>query len=184
MKLTRHHQIAAAFALAMLPSLVIAQKFISNKSTVYFFSSAPLEDIEATNTEGRSVFDVDNGEFVFSVPIIGFQFKKSLMQEHFNEKYLESDKYPKGTFIGKVSNYSKGDAMKDVVAEGTLELHGVKRQVSLPATLVVSMDAVKIESKFTVKLEDYNIKIPSLLFRNIAEEIEVTITFEYKPYGK
>jgi len=161
-----------------------AQTYILEKGTVTFFSSAPLEDIKATNNNTRSVFDSDKGDIVFSIPIKEFQFKKSLMQEHFNEKYLESDKFPKSSFSGKVSGFTKGTANGNVWAEGTLEIHGVKNQVKIPGTLNFSGDQVHIECKFVVKLEDYKIKIPSLLFQNIAEEVEVSLNYDYKLYEK
>ena len=160
------------------------QKYISEKSTTTFFSRAPLEDITAENTKARSVFDSDNGEIAFSVPIDQFQFRKSLMQEHFNEKYLESDKYPKSTFSGKLSKYKKGQNNSEVTATGTLEIHGVKKQIETKGELNWVDDKVQIKCKFMVKLEDYKIKIPSVLFQNIAEEVEVTVNFDYKLYEK
>jgi len=157
-----------------------AQKYISESSTTTFFSSAPLEDIKATNRKARSVFDSDKGDIVFSIPIKDFQFRKSLMQEHFNEKYLESDKFPKSTFSGKVTGFSKGISNDKVWAEGTMEIHGVKKNIKVPGKLNFAADKVNLECKFIVKLEDYNVEIPSLLFQNIAEEVEVTLIFEYK----
>ena len=141
-----------------------------------------MEDIKATNTKARSVFDSDNGEIAFTVPIKEFQFRKSLMQEHFNEKYLESDKYPKSTFTGKVTGFTKGVSNDKVWAEGTLEIHGKKKQIKVPGKLNFNGNKVNIECKFIVKLEDYNIKIPSLMFQNIAEEVEVTLLFDYRVY--
>jgi polyisoprenoid-binding protein YceI len=156
------------------------QKYVSESSTTTFFSSALIEDITASNDKGKSVFDSDNGEIIFSIPIKGFQFRKSLMQEHFNEKYLESEKYPKSTFSGKVTGFSKGVSNNNATAEGTLEIHGVKRNIKVPGTLSFNGDKVHLESKFMVKLEDYDIEIPSLLFQNIAEEVEVTLIYDYK----
>ncbi len=163
---------------------VVGQKYISEKSNIVFFSSALLEDIEARNEKAKSVFDADNGDFVFSIPVNQFQFAKSLMQEHFNEKYMESDKYPKITFRGNVLDFEKGVENNDVWAEGKLEIHGVKRNVKILGNLIFKSEKLIIKSKFIVKLEDYEIQIPSLLFQNIAEEVEVTVNFEYKRYEK
>ena len=160
------------------------QKYISESSETTFFSSAPLEDIKATNSKAKSVFDSDNGEIVFLILIKEFQFRKSLMQEHFNEKYLESDKYPKSTFNGKVTGYKKGASNDQVWAEGTLDIHGVKKKIKVPGALNFLGEKVILECKFMVKLEDYNVEIPSLMFQNIAEEVEVTLNFEYKLYEK
>lgn len=157
-----------------------SQKYVSEKGNVMFFSSALLEDIEARNQKARSVFNAATGEIVFSIPIKEFKFRKSLMQEHFNEKYMESDKYPKGTFSGIIKDFTPGAANPGTIAEGEFEIHGVKKKVSIPGMLDLRNGKLKLESKFVIKLEDYDIEIPTLLFQNIAEEVEVTISFEYK----
>ena len=161
-----------------------AQKFVSSSSEIKFFSGALLEDIEAVNTKSKSVFDSDNGQIVFSIPINQFEFKKSLMKEHFNEKYMESDKYPKATFKGQINNFVKEKTIADAFAEGELEIHGVKNKIKIPGSLEYKNDGIIILAVFTVKLEDYKIEIPTLLFQKIAEEVEVTISFEYKKYEK
>ena len=173
------------FLIGILGSnICLAQTYVLEGGSVTFFSSAPLEDITAINSKTRSVFDSDKGEIAFSIPIKEFQFKKSLMQEHFNEKYLESDKYPKSSFSGKVSSYTKGTDNENVWAEGTLEIHGIKKQIKVPGVLNFIGDKIHLECKFIVKLEDYKIKIPSVLFQNIAEEVEVTLNYDYKIYEK
>ena len=157
---------------------------MSESAYIKFFSSAPIEDITATNESANSVLDLDNGTFVFSVKIKGFQFEKSLMQEHFNENYLESDKYPKSTFSGKIVDWKNENGKKTVIAAGELTIHGVKRQVEIESTIEVSEGDVKVEAVFPIKLEDYKIKIPKAVFYNIAEEVEVTVKFDHKPYTK
>ncbi|MCH8232938.1 MAG: YceI family protein [Bacteroidetes bacterium] len=171
-------------ALLFISTSVVGQKYISEKSNIVFFSSALLEDIEARNEKAKSVFNADNGDIVFSIPVNQFQFAKSLMQEHFNEKYMESDKYPKTIFKGKVLDFEKGSENNNVWTEGELEIHGVKRNVKIQGNLIFKGEKVIIESKFIVKLEDYEIEIPKLLFQKIAEEVEVTVNFEYKRYEK
>ncbi len=170
--------------LLFISTSVVGQKYISEKSNIVFFSSALLEDIEARNEKAKSVFNADNGDIVFSIPVNQFQFAKSLMQEHFNEKYMESDKYPKTIFKGKVLDFEKGSENNNVWTEGELEIHGVKRNVKIQGNLIFKGEKVIIESKFIVKLEDYEIEIPKLLFHKIAEEVEVTVNFEYKRYEK
>ena len=170
--------------LLLISTSVVGQKYISEKSNIVFFSSALLEDIEARNEKAKSVFNADNGDIVFSIPVNQFQFAKSLMQEHFNEKYMESDKYPKTIFKGKVLDFEKGSENNNVWTEGELEIHGVKRNVKIQGNLIFKGEKVIIESKFIVKLEDYEIEIPKLLFHKIAEEVEVTVNFEYKRYEK
>lgn len=158
-----------------------AQKYVAEKSVITFFSDALIEDITATNSKTASIFNKETSDLVFSVPIREFQFEKKLMQEHFNEKYMESDKYPKATFSGKLINLDVTKASEQQVkAIGKLTLHGVTKDVELDGTAQLG-DKVVLKSKFKVKLEDYNVAIPQLMFQNIAEEVEVTINFTYKP---
>ena len=159
----------------------IGQKYKATESHIRFFSDAPIEDIAATNEDAISIMDLETGNIVFSVPIKGFTFEKSLMQEHFNENYLESDKYPKCIFLGKLSTTDLKDGENMVSASGTLDLHGVKREVTFEGSLVKEDQNFKVTSVFTVLLKDYKIKIPRALFHNIAEEIEVTVNFTYGP---
>src|SRR5688572_32686855 len=92
-----------------------AQKYVAEKSVITFFSDALIEDISAANSKTASIFNILTGELVFSVPIREFQFEKKLMQEHFNEKYLESDKYPKATFSGKLTNLDAAQSTEQQV---------------------------------------------------------------------
>lgn len=161
-----------------------AQKYKSTTGSVTFFSEELLEDITAVNKKVKSVFDSQSGQIVFSMPITGFVFDKSLMQEHFNEKYMESEKFPKSTFSGAISGYTPGSANTEVWAEGDLEIHGVKQKIKVKGSIDFKGGKVKIHSVFMVKLVDYNIEVPSLMFQKIAEEIEVTLDIEYKSYEK
>ncbi|QOI98022.1 MAG: YceI family protein [Flammeovirgaceae bacterium] len=159
-----------------------AQKYSVAEGVITFFSSATLEDIKADNRKVASVFNTASGEIAFSIPINQFQFEKKLMQEHFNEKYLESDKYPKSTFAGKVEGFTMGKpGMQQATAKGKLTIHGVTRDVEIPGTIEVQAGSLKLQSKFMVKLEDYNVKIPKLMWQNIAEQVEVTVDLTYKP---
>ncbi|WP_298708469.1 YceI family protein [Chitinophaga sp.] len=151
-----------------------------------FFSSAPLEDIEATTNKGVSAINPASRAIYFKVPINTFQFKKKLMQEHFNENYLESDKYPYAEFKGKI--LGDADLTKDgsypVETEGTLLIHGVSKTYRVPGTITVSGGKTTAEAKFDVRVADHQIKIPSLVVKNIAEVVEVTMTAEYQAATK
>lgn len=159
-----------------------AQKYISKSSSITFFSEAPLENIEAVNTKSTSIFDLSNGEIVFSVPIREFQFEKSLMKQHFNENYMDTEKYPKSTFKGKVTGYQSEDGQYQATAQGTLFIHGKTREVRIDGNVEIKNQELSLTAVFPVELEDYDIKIPRILFSNIAESVEVTIEFTYKPY--
>jgi polyisoprenoid-binding protein YceI len=159
-----------------------AQKFTTEKTYIKFFSDAAIEDITAVNTKASSIFNEANGDIVFSVPIKEFEFEKSLMKQHFNEKYMESEHFPKAVFQGKVTGYQPGTTGEQkATASGKLIIHGVEQEVTIPGTIETSASSIKMKAKFIVKLADYKIKIPQLLWKNIAEEVEVTVEFNYKP---
>lgn len=159
----------------------LAQSYQSTESEVTFFSSAPMEDIQASNKKATSLFNATTGDIAFVVPIQGFQFRKSLMQQHFNENYLESDKYPNATFEGKVTGYDPNNTgVQEAVAEGTMTIHGVTQKVKIKGQINKTSGGLKIETKFPIKVAEYNIDIPRVVFYNIAEEVEVTAAFIYK----
>lgn len=157
----------------------MAQKHQLKSSRITFFSSAPVEDIKAVNTKAGSIFDRESGNIVFSVPINAFQFDKSLMQQHFNEEYMESDKFPRATFQGTIIGFVPEKTEQNVRAKGKLTIHGVTQEIDVPGVIKTYSDRMEMSSKFIVKLADYNIKIPALLWKNIAEEIEVSIDLTY-----
>lgn len=161
--------------------MVHAQKYISSRSTITFFSDAAIEDITAENKKGASIFNPSTGEIVFSIPIQEFQFEKSLMQEHFNEKYMESEKYPKAMFQGKVVEFKPELDSQSARAQGKLTIHGVTRDIDVTGTIEKKDKNYIIKSTFPIKLVDYKIEIPQLLWQNIAEQVEVKMEFEYKP---
>ncbi len=152
-------------------------KYKLTDSEVSFFSTAPLEHISALNANAIGVIDFDKKEFLIRVPIKGFVFPKALMQEHFNENYMESDTYPsgvlKGAFTGDIN--LKKDGEYELEAVGDLELHGKVDKRTIPVTLIVNKGKVSIRSAFNVKLVDHDIEIPQVVSRNIAEEIVVKI---------
>ncbi|MBL7835215.1 MAG: YceI family protein [Cyclobacteriaceae bacterium] len=158
-----------------------AQKFVAEKSVITFFSDALIEDITATNSKAVSLFNRQTGEVAFSIPIREFQFEKKLMQEHFNEKYMESEKYPKALFSGVLQNFDGSlTGVQNVKAKGKLTIHGVTREVEISGTAEVG-NKITLKSKFPVKLADYKVEIPQLVFQNIAETVDVTIDITYKP---
>lgn len=168
-----------ALGLILVSSSAIAQKYMTRTGKITFFSSTPVENIEAFNNEAASVLDAKTGDVVFSVPIRSFKFEKALMQEHFNENYMESSKYPRADFKGKVNdignvNFSK-DGTYNVKTSGKLTIHGVTKDVTIPGTITIKGNTATASSKFNVKTADYNISIPKLVEGKIAKEIEVTV---------
>ena len=167
--------------LILLSSEALAQLYKSSGGEIRFFSEAPLEDIEATSTEAGSIFDSGTGDIVFSIPMSSFQFDKSLMQSHFNDQYVESDKYPKSKFKGNIKGFDRSkDGKQNVSCAGELTIHGVIQNVSADGTILFKNGKVEIESVFNLTVEDFDIEIPKLLWQNIAEVVEVTVSLEYK----
>ncbi|MDA0196123.1 MAG: YceI family protein [Bacteroidetes bacterium] len=161
---------------------VTGQKYNLDVSLVSFYSYSVIEDISAENSESLGLIDLSTNRVAFIVPIIKFKFKKKLMQEHFNEKYMESELYPQATFQGTMVGFDS-DALgkQDVSASGKLTIHGISQDVSLTGGIQnISDQIVNLSSEFKVKLEDYEIEIPQLLWQNIAEEIEVKVEFTFK----
>jgi len=161
-----------------------SQRYITESGDITFFSEAPLEDIRAINSEVSSLFDSGNGEIVYSVQIKGFLFKKSLMQQHFNENYMESDKFPKAIFKGVISGFQNKPGRQEVRAIGELTIHGVTNSVDVPGYIEISAEQVIVSAVFEVMVADYEIEIPSILFSKIAEVVEVTVNLNYKLYEK
>lgn len=172
--------LAALFSL--ITTCVWAQKFTTEKTFVSFFSDAAIEDITADNKAATGIFSSATNDIAFSIPIKEFEFAKSLMKEHFNEKYMDTEKYPKSTFRGKVTGFDmNGTGTQNVKATGQLTIHGETKDVDIPGTIEKQGDKLIMKSKFIVKLEDYKVKIPQLMWQNIAEQVEVTVDFTFKP---
>ena len=156
-----------------------AQKYITKTGQIKFFSEAPLEKIEAQTRQVKSVLDAATGRFVFQVLLKSFEFEKALMQEHFNENYVESDKYPSSTFRGKVTNIKDvnfdKDGLYDVFVEGKLTLHGDSCNVKEKGTFEIKQKQVTGKAKFIIKLADYKITIPGAVGNNISKTVEITV---------
>jgi polyisoprenoid-binding protein YceI len=169
-----------AMLLVILTHFAYGQKYVVEKSKVVFFSDASIEDITAENKKSSGIFNAENGEIVFAIPIRSFRFAKSLMQQHFNEKYMESEKFPKSTFQGTVEGFDRNKESQTVRSSGKLTIHGVTKDVQIPGTVTRQGNKYQMKAKFMVKLADYNIAIPQLLWQNIAEEVEVSVDFVFK----
>ena len=158
--------------------------YVCKNAMVSIYSKAPVEDIEANTDKGISVLNIATAELAFNVPIRSLKFDKALMQEHFNENYMESDKYPQAAFRGKLMQIP--DVTKDgtypVTASGVLEVHGVKQTRSITGKLTVNHGIISLTSEFMVACKDHKIEIPTLVFHNIAETIRVRVNASYIPY--
>jgi polyisoprenoid-binding protein YceI len=172
-------------ALFILVAVQAQERYFTKNGLIDFFSSTPMEDIKADNDKVAAFLNTETGDLQFAVLMKSFEFKKALMQEHFNENYVESDKFPKASFKGKILDYSKSwlseQGKKNVKVAGVLTIHGVSKDVAADGTLDIASGQVQAISKFIVKPEDYDITIPNAVRNNIATEIEVNVDVTLKP---
>src|SRR5688572_6617981 len=164
--------------------LAIGQKYFSKTGKISFYSDAPMEKIEAHNGTASTVLDFSTGNLEWAVLIQGFKFEKALMQEHFNENYMESTTYPKAKFKGKIDNVSAINLKKDgdynVTVNRNMEIHGVTKPVSATGVISVKGGNVSAKSKFSVAVADYGIEIPKVVAENIAKNVEIQIQADYQ----
>lgn len=180
-------QFIFSFALAVLSVAAFGQKYLTQSATIRFFSSTPMEDIEAVNNQVSTAINAENGEMVFSMLMTAFTFEKALMQEHFNEKYVESPQFPKAKFKGSIADFGKlklTETPTEVTVTGDMTIHGVTKSVTIIGTLAKKGDKIVAVSKFMIVPEDYGIKIPGAVRENIAKEIEVTVNATYDLINK
>jgi hypothetical protein len=160
-------------------------KYFTKTGRIEFSSKAPLEDIEAKNKTVAAILDTKTGALQFSVLMKGFEFPKALMQEHFNENYVESDKYPKAEFKGNITNNSAisyaTDGTYPAQVSGKLTIHGVTKDVKTTGTIKVNGGKIDASSMFNVLVSDYNIKIPSVVKDKISKTINVTVDCRLEP---
>jgi polyisoprenoid-binding protein YceI len=161
------------------------ERYLTKNGAITFYSKAPMEDITADNNQVLSIVDASSGKMAISILMKSFMFKKALMQEHFNENYVESDKYPKATFKGSILNF---DAIKETATKaqvkGVLTMHGVSKELTIDADFTRTDDAILVDGTFIIEVDDFNIKIPAVVAKNIAKKIKVSFKFNHKPYKK
>ena len=165
-----------------LGNSIFAQKMVCRDGQAKFLASVPtaLEEVAATNNTVSAVLDPKTNEVAVLALIKAFKFKVPLMEEHFNENYLESDKYPKATFKGKLLNFdaTKLTATKATYqVEGDFTMHGVTKHIKIPATIAKVNGKYVVAAIFTIKAADYNIKIPSLVKQKVAEDVKIWANF-------
>jgi len=160
-------------------------KYLGNNGEISFYSHTIVEDITAINNKVAGVIDAATGEVAVIVKMVEFSFVKELMQEHFNENYVESVKFPKSTFTGTITNNTDVDytthGKYKVLVEGELTLHGVKKVISTEGTVEVTGTGIVASTKFILHPADFKIKIPKVVRNNIAKSMEVTVSINCNP---
>jgi hypothetical protein len=179
-KITEMKKTLLILSITILAISAFSQQYITKNGHIKFYSETPIETIEAHNKQVNSILDIHTGDFVFKILMKSFEFEKALMQEHFNENYVESDKFPNAMFKGKVINLGEIDFTKSgeypAIVEGEMTIHGETKSIQTSGTLLITdAETIKGNAVFMVKPADYNIKIPNTVVANIAEEIEVSV---------
>lgn len=164
----------------------MAQNYICREGETSFFSETPLENIAALNKTVTSVLNISNNEIAVKIVMTEFKFKNHLMEEHFNENYMESTKFPNGVFKGKINEAVdwKKNGTYDVTAKGILNMHGVPKDRTLKGKLTIDGEKITLVSDFNVPLVDHKIEVPTLVLAKIAENISVKNKFVFTPLKK
>jgi uncharacterized protein YdeI (BOF family) len=175
--------------LAFLTISTFAQtRFLTKNGKIHFDCTTPSspESIDGTNDKATSIIDAGTGAIEFALLMKAFHFEKALMEEHFNENYVESDKFPKASFKGTVTNMSSVTLSKDgtyqVTVKGQMTIHGVTKEVSAPGTLTVKGGAITgAKSEFKITLADFDVTIPSVVKDKVASQAKITVDLNYQP---
>jgi hypothetical protein len=170
-------------ALILFQFLDANEIYFTRSGTISFYSNALIEDIEAVNKQVTCVLDMGTGEVAFRVPIHGFTFKNGLMQEHFNENYLESEKFPTALFKGKifgVDSINLSSYPQEVVLNGSLTIHGITHEIRETGKVSISDEKINGIAKFKITVADYGIEIPKIVRDNIAKIVDVTVNLNLK----
>jgi hypothetical protein len=169
----------------LISTISFAQdKIITKNGKVTFEASVPaFEEVKAKNEGVTCVINTKTGEIASLILVKGFRFKVALMEEHFNENYIESDKYPKSTFKGKIDNFDfaklTSDA-KDYTVKGKIELHGKSKDISIIVKIKKTNDGINLVSDFNLNTDDYDIEIPSVVSKKLSKKVAVKIDYTLK----
>lgn len=164
---------------------VQGQKYFTREGKITFLSNAPMEEIKAVNERATSVFDFETGDVEWAVLVNAFNFKKALMEEHFNENYMESTKFPKASFKGEIQDLQSIplniDGTYETLVSGELEIRGIKKSIKPSIQFTVVDGKIKGTSSFTILVADYDISIPKVVRENIAKEVLISLEADYSP---
>ena len=173
------------FALLLIGTTVFSQKMITRNGKITFEASMPsFEEIKATNSTVSCILDEATSDFVALALIKSFKFKAPLMEEHFNENYMESNLFPKATFKGKILNFDAKKLSSTKTSydlEGDLTIHGITKKIKTKLNLILTSGKLITTTSFDIKPQDYGIEIPNLVKDKIAKNIATTINFTLEP---
>ena len=176
----------------LLPLLFLAvtitfgqSKYMTKSGSMSFEASQPtFEPIEATHSAVSALLNADTGELAVLALVRGFRFPLALMEEHFNENYIESHKYPKTSFKGSITDFDQttlSDQPQTVKLTGELSMHGVTKPITVSGTVTQTNELITLESSFYVKTSDFGIEIPSLVRKQIDENVQIEVSLNLQP---
>ena len=154
---------------------VKSQTYSAQEMYVHFFSPAPIADIEAISNAAIATVNTNKNEIDIELKVGSFKFKKALMQTHFNEKYIESDKYPNAHFKGKFKEAIDldKDGLYNISVDGKFSIHGVEKPKTINCTIMVKDKKITFETAFKLKSADYKIKAPDIIYRKVGQEVSI-----------
>lgn len=163
-------------------SINAQDRYFTKSGNISFFSYTLVEDIKADNDQVLSILNTENGQIVIKILMRSFHFKKALMQEHFNENYIESHKYPKAIFKGNIKNYEELKELSKTEITGKLTIRGIEKEVVIKANIENINNEIILKGDFKVQIADFDIKIPAVVSKNISKTIEISFELNHKPY--
>ena len=179
--MSRISTLLATALLFLSASFLSAQTLTLDHGEVEFYTSSILSDIEASSEDVEATIDLDSRAVEVKIPISSFEFEYEMMQDHFNEEYMESDKFPYATFIGTIDkNTSDLTTETEVGVSGNMTIHGVSKEINFIANISESGGFTKVKCKFTIIFKDYNIEEPSVLTKSVAKDVEMKSTLYFK----
>ena len=165
----------------LIVNCIHAQVLSFDHGEIEFYTSSILSDIEATSDNAQVTLNLETGEVLLKIAIETFEFEYEMMQEHFNEEYMESDKFPEATFKGKINQgLSKYTDLMEVDVSGTLTIHGVSKKTAFKATIAKNEGFTVVKCKFPIVFKDFNVEEPSILTKSVAKDVELKSTLYLK----
>lgn len=162
-----------------------SQKMLTRNGNITFEGSMPtFEEIKASTATASAILDESTGNFAALALIKSFKFKSPLMEEHFNENYMESNTFPKATFRGNIQNFDPqklSETKTSYDLEGDLTIHGVTKKIKTTIYFMALKSSITATANFVIKPEDYNIEIPSIVRNKIAKDIKTSLKFILEP---
>ncbi|MFS4482315.1 YceI family protein [Hyunsoonleella sp. 2307UL5-6] len=178
------NRIIVLFLFFCIKSFSQNQEYIEREGDVTFFSYTSVENINAKNTKTLSIFNPQSGNIAVRILMRAFVFEKTLMHEHFNESYIESDLYPEATFEGLIDDFDTALTTQTKIIKGTFKLRGIEKPLEFKANISKTNIGYNIEGDLEVLIDDYDIKVPALLSPNISKKIKIAFNFKYDTYEK